>query len=493
MYSESTFRLKCNGEFSSPIPCKLGVKQGCNLSPLLFNLFINDIHDIFGPSSKAVNIDGNQFNSLSFADDLVLLSESQSGLQDCLFQLEKYCLDWGLKVNLTKTNVVVFNRAFSKSISNLKFTFEGNPILAVKSYCYLGIDITSTGSFAAAMDSLYKKSLRALYSIYSTINVYSDGKSLSLFLKLFDALVKPILLYGCEIWGPAALNGNNPLEKFVNKFYRTLLGVPKNSSTVGVHVELGRFPLALSIKHTMLKYWSRLVTLPESRLVSHCYWSLHKTKKSKDTWFTSVKQIIETSGQHNTNFLWNSQTSLNKVDPKLIAHCLSQILHHSKMDFLSGAVTDMEKQTKLQYFKEAKTDFAISNFLVQTGDRKSRSLLCKLRLGVLDLEVEKGRHFKTNNLGKKVQIERSKRYCRLCNNGVVEDEVHFLFSCPALTQTRQTHLDRLTNICPDLALAPHQDKLMYLYFNEDLGKEELTLATNLLSSLKDARDNYLLH
>ena len=109
------------------------------------------------------------------------------------------------------------------------------------------------------------------------------------------------------------------------------------------------------------------------------------------------------------------------------------------------------------------------------------------------LEVEKGRHFKTNNLGKKVQIERSKRYCRLCNNGVVEDEVHFLFSCPALTQTRQTHLDRLTNICPDLALAPHQDKLMYLYFNEDLGKEELTLATNLLSSLKDARDNYLLH
>ena len=76
MYCESTLRLKCNGEFSCTMPCKIGLKQGCTLSPLLFNLFINDIHEIFGHSSKAVNIDGNKFNSLSFADDLVLLSVS---------------------------------------------------------------------------------------------------------------------------------------------------------------------------------------------------------------------------------------------------------------------------------------------------------------------------------------------------------------------------------------------------------------------------------
>ena len=491
MYNDSTLRLKCNGEFSVPIPCKIGVKQGCNLSPLLFNLFINDIHSIFGPASKAVDINGKMFNSLSFADDLVLLSESQQGLQDCLNQLEKYCSDWGLKVNLSKTNVVVFNRSFSNAIKHLNFTFEGSPVQAIRSYCYLGIDITSTGSFAVAMESLYKKSLRALYSIYSTINVYSDGKSLRLFLKLFDSLVKPILLYGCEIWGPSAFKNNNPLDKLVNKFYRTLLGVPKHSSTIGIHVELGRFPLSLDIKHTMLKYWSRLVTLPKSRLVSHCYWSLKDLQNAKDTWFTSVKQIIELSGQHNFNFLWNSQNLLHNVDPKTISQCHSQIFKNSKINFLSGAVTDMEKQVKLQYFKEAKTEFAISNYLDTLGTRNPRSLMCKLRLGVLDLEVEKGRHFKIDSTGRKRQTERAERFCRLCHSGEIEDEVHFLFTCPTLDQTREAYLNPLINKCQELANVSHQDKLMYLYFNENLESEELTLASNLLSKLKAARDNFL--
>ena len=491
MYSESTFRLKCNGEFSSAIPCKIGVKQGCNLSPLLFNLFINDIHNIFDVSANPVNIDGNKFNTLSFADDLVLLSESQCGLQDCLSKLEKYCSDWGLKVNLTKTNVVVFNRAFTNRIKNLNFTFEGKPVQPLKSYCYLGIDISSTGSFATAMDSLYKKSLRALYSIYSTINVYSDGKSLSLFLKLFDSLVKPVLLYGCEIWGPAALKVNNPIDKLVNKFYRTLLGVPNQSSTIGIQVELGRFPISLNIKHTMLKYWTRLATLPKSRLVSHCYWSLHNINNLKDTWFTAIKQIIESSGEHNLNFLWNSQALLDGVEPKVISKCQSQILHDAKMRFLSEAVNDMDKQVKLQYFKEAKSEFTVSKYLGEIGVRSSRSLIAKLRLGVLDLEVEKGRRFKIDHSGRKVQIPRAERYCKLCQTSEIEDEVHFLFSCPTLAQTRQEYLEPLTARCPELATASHQDKLMYLYFNEDLVTEELFLASTLLSKLKTARNNLL--
>ena len=64
------------------------------------------------------------------------------------------------------------------------------------------------------------------------------------------------------------------LDKFVNKFYRTLLGVPNTTSTVGTHFELGRIPIKLNIFKSMLKYWIRLVTLPNTRLVAHCYWSL---------------------------------------------------------------------------------------------------------------------------------------------------------------------------------------------------------------------------
>ena len=485
MYSESSYRIKCNGEYSSAIPCKLGVKQGCNLSPLLFNLFINDIHSIFDPTCEAVSVNENKFNSLSFADDLVLLSESRTGLQHCLDKLEKYCFDWGLKVNLSKTKVVVFNKSFTKSIKSLNFSIDGQPIEVTKSYTYLGIDISSTGSFCKALDSLYKKSLRALFSIYASLNVYSDGSSIPLFLKLFDALVKPVLLYGSEIWGHITFNKktNNPLEKLVNKFHKILLGVPNYCSTIGTHVELGRFPASVDIKYSMLKYFCRIVTLPKSRLVSHCYWSLFNLKNVNDQWLLSVKEIIQSAGQRTFNFLWNSQKSLFQVDTRLISKCQAQALVTFKQQFLSTAVNTMAEQSKLQHFREAKTEFKISNYLNTIVIRNSRSLLCKLRLGVLKLEVETGRKF---------GLVRAERSCKLCNSDQIEDEMHFLFSCDTLEETRQTYLNPLYTKCPQLQNVSHLDKLMYLFFNENLDEDELSLASTLLLKLNNARNQLLL-
>ena len=167
------------------------------------------------------------------------------------------------------------------------------------------------------------------------------------------------------------------------------------------------------------------------------------------------------------------------------------MLKDAKTRFLSDAVNEMDKQVKLHYFKEAKSEFTISKYLEKIEGRKSRCLIGKLRLGVLDLEIEKGRRFKVDNLGNKTQIDRSERFCKLCQSGEVEDEVHFLFSCPTLDKTRKTYLEPLMNMCPELTSAPHQDKLMYLFFNEDLETDELYLANTLLSKLKEARDDPL--
>ena len=291
------------------------------------------------------------------------------------------------------------------------------------------------------------------------------------------------MFYGSEIWGDVALNlNNNPVDKLINTFYRILLGVPNNCSTVGTHVELGRFPVSINIKYSMIKYWCRIATLPKSRLVSRCYWSLFNLKNVKDKWLTSVKETIESTGQRNFNFLWKSQKELEQVDPKLIFKCQSQVLETFKHQFLSTAVNKMNEQNKLQFFREAKSEFTISNYLNILAARNSRSLLCKLRLGVLRLEVESGRKF---------GLDRAERTCKLCDSGQVEDEVHFLFSCEALRQTRETYLNPLYSKCQELSNVSHLDKLMYLFFNENLEDDELSLASTLLLKLKNARDQLL--
>ena len=88
-----------------------GVRQVDNCSPNLFNLFVNDIPEIFYSSCMPVSLNhnSNTFSCLMYADDLILLSETPSGFQNCLDKLSIYCDKWGLEINVKKSKVLIFN------------------------------------------------------------------------------------------------------------------------------------------------------------------------------------------------------------------------------------------------------------------------------------------------------------------------------------------------------------------------------------------------
>ena len=90
MYKDVYYRVNLNGFVSQDIPSTVGVKQGCVLSPLLFNLYLSDLPKIFSDSCDPVSILDTKTNCLMFADDLILISESASGLQKCLDRLDDY-------------------------------------------------------------------------------------------------------------------------------------------------------------------------------------------------------------------------------------------------------------------------------------------------------------------------------------------------------------------------------------------------------------------
>ena len=479
MYTDVNYILKANGNFSTPIPSKIGVKQGCNLSPLLFNIFINDIHDCFQESSKPTFINGWKVNSLSFADDLVLLSETESGLRNSIASLESYCKEWGLKVNHIKTNVLVFNKPFSKNIKKLYFSIDGNQIKITNSYCYLGIEMSNTGSFVKAVDVMYKKALKALFSVYSSLDVRADLKSIPIFLKLFDSLVKPVLLYGSEIWGSSIISGNNPINKFTNKFYRTLLGVPRNTSNVGIHAELGRFPIHVNAHQSMVRYWFRLITLPMDRLAAHCYWSLFDNSNITDPWLNSMSRIINSTGQY---YVWSQQKHLASENKNVlrkhklyICRTLGDLAHQATEE-------NIGKETKLDLFNKSKTVNTSAKYLNRIENRKKRSLICKLRLGTLDLEIEKSR---------RLNIPRAERVCKLCNSGEIEDVVHFILKCPRLGDVRKNYIMKLSSSVKAFSRLTPEEKIKRLYFNESIGEQDLLVATDLLHELKESRDTLL--
>ena len=79
-----------------------------------------------------------------YADDIVLLSESANGLQNCIDKLEYFCKKWNLSVNLNKTNVLIFNKA-GRVVRNIKFHYGSENIAIAGEYKYLGVLFSHQG------------------------------------------------------------------------------------------------------------------------------------------------------------------------------------------------------------------------------------------------------------------------------------------------------------------------------------------------------------
>ena len=109
MYQNAQFCIKTENGITKSFLSTTGVKQGCNLSSLLSNLYQNDLHDIFDDTCDPVRLVNMHVNSLSMADDL-LMSDSQTGLQNCLNKLKDFCKKWHLPVNTLKTKCMVFRK-----------------------------------------------------------------------------------------------------------------------------------------------------------------------------------------------------------------------------------------------------------------------------------------------------------------------------------------------------------------------------------------------
>ena len=110
MYSRTSQSLKINGELTKKFNTHRGVRQGCILSPTLFNLFINDLPEIFDYSCEPIHLKSIKSNCLLYADDLILFSSSATGLQNCLNKLFEYTKKWDLKVNIKKNKSYGFSR-----------------------------------------------------------------------------------------------------------------------------------------------------------------------------------------------------------------------------------------------------------------------------------------------------------------------------------------------------------------------------------------------
>jgi hypothetical protein len=245
-------------------PCNIGVRQGENLSPVLFSLFLNDLdtyltsHNCNGISLATDDIDTFYdmtlyFVCLLYADDTALVATNASDLQQSLNMFSQYCTKWKLKVNANKTKIIIFN-GNGNDYKKL-FTIGNHELENVKEYKYLGLTFTKLNKFNVTKKLLTQKATKAMYFVLSKSK--DNNFSVECKLKLFDSMVLPILLYGCEIWG---YENTDIIESIHIKFLRHILPVKRGTPLFMLYGELGRKPLKYIIQQRMISFWARMVS-----------------------------------------------------------------------------------------------------------------------------------------------------------------------------------------------------------------------------------------
>ena len=141
--------MKIDGKITTSFPINQGVRQGCVLSPLLFNIFMADLAKSLVSVDNGFQMENSKINSIFWADDIVLLCEDGSQLDKMLKMIAQYCDANELTINCKKTKCLIFNK--TGRLLREKFFLNGNALENVRQYKYLGFLFTPSGEILSRL------------------------------------------------------------------------------------------------------------------------------------------------------------------------------------------------------------------------------------------------------------------------------------------------------------------------------------------------------
>ena len=414
IYLDTSSCLKINGEFTDFFNIPNGVRQGDPLSPTLFSLFLDDLIKELKAQNLGIDIEGLILTVLAYADDLVLLADSEDKLQKLMDVLTHWCQKWRLSINNSKSGVVHFRRPRSKQ-TEVKFALAGNVVEVMAQYKYLGVIMDEHLTYKPATKILANAGGRALGGIISKFKSLKDI-GYDTYTKLFDNCVIPILEYGAGVWAP---NEKYPeIDNIMHRACRYYLGVHRYAPIPGIMGDMGWAPNRIRRQIVACRLWNRLIRMDDSRLTKQVF--LYDIRVHAK--FT--KYISEICDTYDLDQCFSQQTQIDL--PSLKAKAM--------LGYVDKWREEVNSKPKLRVYKEMKTDYKVENYVKSFLPKKRRSLIAQTRFSILPIRVETGRF---------VAEPLEARLCNLCDERMIEDEAHVIFYCPCYSDWRSRYLDKV--------------------------------------------------
>ena len=426
IYLEDTVSIKIGNQHSSPFKTNKGVRQGCVLSPLLFNIFLADLQCILDNNGDNVKLSKTStISCLLWADDILMLSESKAGLQAKLDALEKYCDTNKLSVNTKKTQCMIFNKT-GRLLKHHIFTYKKTTLECVREYKYLGFVVTPSGEVRTGLEDLRVRALKVLAKMRKSLGMLFRH-NINNTIHLYTYLVKPILTYCSDYWG-CLQPKNNPVEKVHLMFCKNLLGVRKQTNTEGVLQEIGMTPLTLFAIKSAVKNWERI---RQEKANSILIALVNEAHEENLPWMSNIRHILSSNGM-----LQEYLQKINKTEEARYAPLADRLYKRLIDQFNQKSFELINEGSKMKTLKLIKKWTGREAYLIDVVNSNHRIAMTKLRLSAHNLEIERGRYSKPKTDAE----ERFCTYCQYFGHKVVEDEIHFLLKCPMVREIRELHL-----------------------------------------------------
>ena len=218
LYDRASSAVLFNGTTGEWFRTTVGVRQGCLLSPTLFNLFLERIMtDALADHEGSISICGRTITNLRFADDIDGLAGSEEELTSLVEHLDKTSQAYGMEISAEKTKVMTNNpQGFKKEIK-----VKGQKLEAVNNFKYLGSIVTDEGSKPEILSRIAQTTaaLAKLKPIWRDKNITLASK-----IRLLRTLAISVFLYACESWTLTA-ELQRRIQALEMRCYRKILNI----------------------------------------------------------------------------------------------------------------------------------------------------------------------------------------------------------------------------------------------------------------------------
>ena len=195
LYWHQKAAIRIQNQLSPFTSIQRGVRQGCVLSPYLFNIYTEFIFRECN-ELQGINIHGLNINNLRYADDTALITENQENLQRVVTKVREESSKAGLEMNVKKTKTMIISRKPEGKKIEIKV---GDDILQqVHKYIYLGTEISEEARSDKEIEkrtNIAKEKLSKMASLLTSRKLKLKTK-----IRIVKCYIYSLFCYGCESW-----------------------------------------------------------------------------------------------------------------------------------------------------------------------------------------------------------------------------------------------------------------------------------------------------